>query len=416
MPVPVADTHDVAGGRGRREVPARVLPSSGSFFDGLGAPKPEEAGGTPSAGAGASAGAAGGRGAAVRGNGSGAVREAAGADAGEDVYMEPFCGQEETAPGLEVKALNFAYPPPAGVRLSAEAEAARGEPNLLENFSMTLPRGSCCLLLGANGAGKTTLLRILAGQHMVPREAVLVLGQSPFFNTTMISHNRLSYIGGSWRRDVAFAGYDVPMSADIRAGDMIERVHGVKASRRELLMKVLDVNPEWRLHRVSEGQRRRVQLCMGLLHEYEVLFLDEITVDLDVLVRADLVAFLRRECAERRCTVIYATHIFDGLEGWPTHVAYLARGNLQEFGTVAEFPELATGGPEKGGELVKLVEKWLRREQAIVAELRQKQKEEDRVSGKKEFKREFQYALNNGWGSGRLNSTLKLSSNAVWRC
>ena len=231
------------------------------------------------------------------------------------------------------------------------------------------------MLLGANGAGKTTLLRILAGQHMVPREAVLVLGQSPFFNTTMISHNRLSYIGGSWRRDVAFAGYDVPMSADIRAGDMIERVHGVKASRRELLMKVLDVNPEWRLHRVSEGQRRRVQLCMGLLHEYEVLFLDEITVDLDVLVRADLVAFLRRECAERRCTVIYATHIFDGLEGWPTHVAYLARGNLQEFGTVAEFPELATGGPEKGGELVKLVEKWLRREQAIVAELRQKERE-----------------------------------------
>ena len=67
-------------------------------------------------------------------------------------------------------------------------------------------------------------------------------------------------------------------------------------------------------------------------------------------------------------------------------------------------------------QLVTLVEKWLRREQAIVAELRRKQKEEDRVSGKKEFKREFQYALNNGWGSGRLNSTLKLSSNAVWRC
>lgn len=352
----------------------------------------------------------------MNGDGGGAVPVGPGADAGVEAPTGQPSMQEGGGPGLEVTGLNFAYPPPAGVRLSAEAEAARGEPNLLENFSMSLPRGSCCLLLGANGAGKTTLLRILAGQHMVPREAVQVLGESPFFNTSLISHNILSYIGGSWRRDVAFAGYDVPMSADIRAGDMIERVHGVKASRRELVMKVLDVNPEWRLHRVSEGQRRRVQLCIGLLHEYKVLFLDEITVDLDVLVRADLVAFLRRECVERRCTVVYATHIFDGLEGWPTHVAYLARGNLQEFGTVAEFPELAAGGPEQGGQLVTLVEKWLRREQAIVAELRRKQKEEDRVSGKKEFKREFQYALNNGWGSGRLNSTLKLSSNAVWRC
>ena len=393
MPVPVAETHAVAGGAGRRDEPARVLPSSGSFFDGLG-------GGRPSAGAGA-----------------GGASAAENRDAGVGVLVPgSSLAVNSGIPGVEVAGLNFAYPPPAGVRLSAEAEEARGEPNLLENFSLALPRGSCCLLLGANGAGKTTLMRILAGQHMVSRESVRVLGESPFYNTELISHNRVSYIGGSWRRDVAFAGYDVPMAADIRAGEMIERVQGVSAARRKLVMDVLDVNPAWRLHRVSEGQRRRVQLCMGLLHEYDVLFLDEITVDLDVLVRADLVAFLRRECAERQCTVVYATHIFDGLEGWPTHVAYLARGNLQEFGEIAAFPELASGSDARGGQLVMLVEKWLRREQAIVAELRKKQKEEERVTGKKEFKKEFQYALNNGWGSGRLNSTLKLSSNAVWRC
>merc|ERR1711903_360606 len=60
-------------------------------------------------------------------------------------------------------------------------------------------------------------------------------------NTELISHNRVSYIGGSWRRDVAFAGYDVPMAADIRAGEMIERVQGVSAARRKLVMDVLDV-------------------------------------------------------------------------------------------------------------------------------------------------------------------------------
>lgn len=55
----------------------------------------------------------------------------------------------------------------------------------------------------------------------------------------------------------------------------------------------------------------------------QVLLLDEITVDLDVLARADLMTFLRSECEERGATIIYATHIFDGLESWPTHIVSL---------------------------------------------------------------------------------------------
>lgn len=56
----------------------------------------------------------------------------------------------------------------------------------------------------------------------------------------------------------------------------------------------------------------------------QVLLLDEITVDLDVLARADLMTFLRSECEERGATIIYATHIFDGLESWPTHIVSLS--------------------------------------------------------------------------------------------
>jgi CCR4-NOT complex subunit CAF16 len=56
---------------------------------------------------------------------------------------------------------------------------------------------------------------------------------------------------------------------------------------------------------------------------FQVLLLDEITVDLDVLARADLLRFLRKECDERGATIIYATHIFDGLEDWPSHIVCL---------------------------------------------------------------------------------------------
>ena len=60
-----------------------------------------------------------------------------------------------------------------------------------------------------------------------------------------------------------------------------------------------------------------------------MLLLDEITVDMDVVGRLDLLKFFVEECETRGATIIYATHIFDGLEKWITHVAYLADGQLR---------------------------------------------------------------------------------------
>jgi hypothetical protein len=83
------------------------------------------------------------------------------------------------------------------------------------------------------------------------------------------------------------------------------------------------------LHRTLAGGRNYIVCCsfwaremdwMWLFFCGKVLLLDEITVDLDVLARADLVAFLKSECEERGATIIYATHIFDGLESWPSHL------------------------------------------------------------------------------------------------
>ena len=56
--------------------------------------------------------------------------------------------------------------------------------------------------------------------------------------------------------------------------------------------------------------------------------MDEITVDLDVVARMRLLDFFRVECEERGATILYATHIFDGLEKWTTHMAYMEHGQL----------------------------------------------------------------------------------------
>jgi CCR4-NOT complex subunit CAF16 len=147
-------------------------------------------------------------------------------------------------------------------------------------------------------------------------------------------------------------------------------------------VRLLDIDLCQRLTTMSDGQRRRVQICMGLLKPYDVLLMDEITVDMDVLGRHELLAFFERESARRGATVVYATHIFDGLERWVTHVAYVEEGKLERWGTREEVlgGELMLGGSEEeegegaaaAGEqqpqhpqkrkLLHVVEAWLRRE------------------------------------------------------
>ncbi|PRW58841.1 ABC transporter I family member 19-like [Chlorella sorokiniana] len=252
-------------------------------------------------------------------------------------------GQDDNA--VVVRCLDFTFP------LSSSPT--------IQQLSLTLPRGSRCLLTGANGAGKTSLLQVLAGKYMVGQDAVRILGRPAFHDIHLVSSGALSYLGPQWRRDIAFAGNNVPMQGDIAAGKMIYGVEGVDPERRERLIKLLDIDLNWRLNKVSDGQRRRVQICMGLLKLYQVLLLDEITVDMDVVGRLDLLHFFKQECEERGATIIYATHIFDGLEAWPTHLAYLEAGRMVKGGPVGDVPELQTAT-----KLLHVVEHWLREEKA----------------------------------------------------
>jgi CCR4-NOT complex subunit CAF16 len=291
-----------------------------------------------------------------------------------------------------------------------------GTSAVVQNMSISLPRGATCLLIGPNGAGKTTLLKVLAGKHMVPRESVSVLGEPPFYATQLTASGALSYIGGNWERDIAFAGYSIPLAGDIPASQMLSSLPGIDPVRRERLIEALDIDPTWRMHLVSDGQRRRVQIAMGLLRPFELLLLDEVTVDLDVLGRADLMAFLKQECEERGATVVYATHIFDGLEAWPSHLMYVAGGQLKAYdSTATAFPEL------KEGTLLELVEGWLRveKEERLASKME--------VDGDSKNGGDDDNPLNdkgsamdmpgwsNGYSAGRLTSSMKLSSNAVMR-
>ncbi|KAF7054065.1 hypothetical protein CFC21_061824 [Triticum aestivum] len=300
------------------------------------------------------------------------------------------------APTVEIRNLTFTYP-------GIDGKPPPGAPPLIEDVCFSLEAGQRCLLVGSNGAGKTTILKILGGKHMVDPSMVRVLGRSAFHDTALTSSGDLCYLGGEWRRDVAFAGYQVNIQMDISAEKMLFGVTGVDPQRRDELIKILDVDLTWRMHKASDGQRRRVQICMGLLKPFKVLLLDEITVDLDVLARANLLTYLKKECAEQGATIIYATHIFDGLDDWPTHIVYVAHGKLQ----LALPLEKRT------------VERWLRKERDEDRRKRKERKEKGLPAFDKVI--EGSRVVNNGWAAGRLTSTIageenfSFSSNSVLR-
>ncbi|GIL64543.1 hypothetical protein Vafri_18444 [Volvox africanus] len=246
------------------------------------------------------------------------------------------------------------------IGLSSVSYSYPGCDPFIKGCDLDLPRGSRCLLIGANGAGKTTLLQIVAGKYMVSQDSVRVLGRSPFYDLQLTCSGQLSYLGTSWRKDVAFAGYGVPLQGDISAGKMIFGVEGVDPARRARLVEMLDIDLYQRITTMSDGQKRRVQICMGLLKPYEVLLLDEITVDLDVLGRLRLLDFFKQESEERGATIMYATHIFDGLEGWVTHLAYMEEGRIAKGYPIAQIQDATAVVNGTGKKLLHVVEDWLR--------------------------------------------------------
>ncbi|EGN93065.1 hypothetical protein SERLA73DRAFT_79107 [Serpula lacrymans var. lacrymans S7.3] len=191
-------------------------------------------------------------------------------------------------------------------------------PPALSNISLHLPPGSRTILVGANGAGKSTLLQILAGKRLVNAADIRIKGRDVFRD----SPEGVTFLGTEWAMNPV-------VRSDIVVSYFLDSVGGYRhKERRDHLLDILDVDLDWHMHAISDGERRRVQLCMGLMAPWDVLLLDEVTVDLDVLVRDDLLKFLQHDSETRGATILYATHIFDGINSFPTHVAHMRGGSF----------------------------------------------------------------------------------------
>ncbi|KAL6719594.1 CCR4-NOT regulatory complex component [Lecanora helva] len=237
-------------------------------------------------------------------------------------------------PSIEVDSLSYAF---------------AGGSSGLTDVVLSLPPRSRTLLIGANGAGKTTLLRLLSGKRMAPTGKISIAGIDPFTSGL----EGVTYLGLEWVLNPV-------VRTDIDVLTLLASVGGdYYTERRDELVHILDIDLTWRMHAVSDGERRRVQLAMGLLRPWRILLLDEITVDLDLLSRSNFLAFLQRETESRPCTIVYATHILDNLAGWPSHLVHMHLGKVKDWGRIEKF-EIGETRKSGNSQLGELVLEWLK--------------------------------------------------------
>jgi ABC-2 type transport system ATP-binding protein len=211
---------------------------------------------------------------------------------------------------------------------------AYGEIEAVRDVSLSVAPGEVFCLLGPNGAGKTTTVEMLEGHRDPSAGSVCVLGQDPAQRSRAL------------RDRVGVVLQDTALGADLTVGEMLEMSGRWYARPRgvdELIDLVeLDAKRDTRTDALSGGQRRRLDLALGLVGSPDVLFLDEPTTGFDPHARRAAWSTIRRLCADSGMTVLLTTHYMDEAQYLADRVAVMVDGRIVDCG-----PPEAIGGRDR---------------------------------------------------------------------
>lgn len=220
----------------------------------------------------------------------------------------------------------------------------RGGREVLHEIDLDVERGVVTGLLGPSGSGKTTLMRSIVGSQIVAGGGVAVLdrpagAEELRWNVGYVTQEPSVYGDLTVRENLAYFGRIVRVGED-RVDEILERV-GL-ASRQDKVVRTL-----------SGGERARVSLATALLHEPELLVLDEPTVGLDPVLRRDLWDFFH-ELAHGGTTLLVSSHVMDEATRCD-RLVLLGDGQILAVDTPSRLLE-RTGATELDDAFLRLVE------------------------------------------------------------
>ncbi|KAE8751826.1 ABC-transporter, subfamily H member 01 [Frankliniella occidentalis] len=195
------------------------------------------------------------------------------------------------------------------VRGACKAYGSRRRPlNVLENLDMSVLKGSIYGLLGASGCGKTTLLSCTVGRRRLDAGSVWVLGGRPGEPGSGVPGPRIGYMP----QEVALVGELTVRETLFYFGWIFGMTDDQIEERIAFLQQLLDLPPKNKFVKLlSGGQQRRVSFAAALVHDPELLILDEPTVGLDPILRQAIWDYLVKITRDDHKTVIITTHYIE---------------------------------------------------------------------------------------------------------
>ena len=191
-----------------------------------------------------------------------------------------------------------------------------GQETVLEDVSFTVSSGSMLTIIGPNGAGKTTLVKILLGLIEPTRGEVLVYGKK-----SALIRDRIGYVPQRFLFDRS-----IPMT--VHEFLMLAACEYEEHSREDVVIKALrDVDlpkvSSQQLAALSGGQLQRVMIARALMHNKEILILDEPSAGIDVAAEKTVYDLILRLNKERHVTVVIISHELDIVFNYASEVICL---------------------------------------------------------------------------------------------
>jgi ABC-2 type transport system ATP-binding protein len=222
---------------------------------------------------------------------------------------------------IETSNLNFAF---------------NGSGKTLDNVSLFVPKGSIYGFLGPNGAGKTTTLRLLLGLLRIQEGTIEVFGKS-------FSQHRIDIL-----RRIGSLIEQPSLYVHLTAKENLEIyriIYGCSKTRIAEVLEIVGLENTGRkkAKQFSLGMKQRLSIAIALLHQPELLILDEPTNGLDpngIIETRELIKKLNKE---HNTTILVSSHILNEMERMATHVGIIHKGKMLFQGTLNELQQMKSG-------------------------------------------------------------------------
>ena len=238
-----------------------------------------------------------------------------------------------THPAIDVRGAgrSFVLRP----RVAGSLRRRRVVVDAVGEVTFAVPAGQIVGYIGPNGAGKSTTVKMLSGILTPTRGSITVAGLDPSRQRVALAQ-RIGVVFG--QRTTLW--WDLPLRDSFA---LLRHIYSVDATRhaanRERLVELLDVGSfiDTPVRQLSLGQRMRGDLIAALLHDPEVLFLDEPTIGLDIVSKTTVRAFLAEHNRERGTTIVLTTHDLVDIEALSHRILVIDHGIVVHDGTVEDL-------------------------------------------------------------------------------